>query len=95
MTVALPLSQWQELGVRLPDGGPLPTANIDASMVSGATRRFLVYHNYDALLEYNCANAYALGVALLADRIAMPGDAAAVSGHAKTPSPQKPRRTRR
>jgi len=95
MTVALPLSQWQALGVRLPDGGPLPTANIDASMVSGATRRFLVYHNYDALLEYNCANAYALGVALLADRIAMPGGAAAVSGHAKTPSPQKPRRTRR
>jgi membrane-bound lytic murein transglycosylase B len=70
MTVALPLERWQELGVRLPGGHPLPKDDIKASLVSGATRRFLVYRNYDAILEYNCANAYALGVALLAERIA-------------------------
>jgi membrane-bound lytic murein transglycosylase B len=28
-----------------------------------------VYRNYDALLGYNCAHAYALAVALLSDRI--------------------------
>jgi membrane-bound lytic murein transglycosylase B len=28
-----------------------------------------VYRNYDALLEYNCAHAYALSVGLLANRI--------------------------
>lgn len=72
MTVALPLKRWQALGVRLPGGGALPNADLEASLVSGATRRFLVYRNYDALLEYNCANAYALGVALLAERIAAP-----------------------
>ena len=90
MTVALPLKEWQALGVRLPGGGPLPTTDIDASLVSGTTRRFLVYRNYDALLEYNCANPYALGVALLAERIGSPDSP-------KSPPRQKaaPRRTRK
>ena len=44
---------------------PLPKADFQASLVSGTTRHFLVYANYDALLAYNCAHAYALGVALL------------------------------
>jgi membrane-bound lytic murein transglycosylase B len=70
MTVALPLKEWQRLGVRLPTGAALPSADQDASMVSGASRHFLVYENYDVILNYNCAHAYALSVALLADRIA-------------------------
>ena len=70
MTVALPLKEWQRLGVRLTDGHALPSADQSASLVSGSTRHFLVYENYDALLEYNCAHAYALSVALLADGIA-------------------------
>jgi membrane-bound lytic murein transglycosylase B len=74
MTVPLPLKRWDGLGVRLPSGRPLPATPIDASLVSGTTRHFLVYRDYDALLGYNCANAYALGVALLADRIAAPGN---------------------
>lgn len=81
MTVPLPLERWQELGVRLPGGKALPKADVQASLVSGSTRRFLVYRNYDALLEYNCANPYGLGVALLADRIASP-----------TPPPPEPKK---
>jgi membrane-bound lytic murein transglycosylase B len=50
-------------------GGALPKNLPDAAMVSGAKRHFLVYANYDALLEYNCAHSYAISVALLADRI--------------------------
>jgi membrane-bound lytic murein transglycosylase B len=69
MTVALPMTKWQELGVRLAKDRPLPKTNLDASLVSGAKRHFLVYQNYDALLEYNCAHSYALSVGLLADRI--------------------------
>ena len=38
--------------------------------MSGSSRQFLVYDNYDALLDYNCAHSYAISVALLADRIA-------------------------
>src|SRR5439155_2099563 len=30
MTVALPLKKWEELGVRLPGGRPLPKADLDA-----------------------------------------------------------------
>jgi membrane-bound lytic murein transglycosylase B len=101
MTVALPLKRWQELGVRLPNGGPLPKDDIKASLVSGTTRRFLVYRNYDAILEYNCANAYALGVALLAERIAAPPPpapkkkAAPRKKAASTAKKSPPRRTRK
>jgi peptidoglycan lytic transglycosylase B len=70
MTVALPVAEWQRLGVRLPHGRPLPKTDLSAFLVSGSSRSFLVYDNYDALLAYNCAHAYALSVGLLADRIA-------------------------
>jgi membrane-bound lytic murein transglycosylase B len=70
MTVALPLTEWRGLGVRLPNGGALPIGDQPASLVSGSSRHFLVYQNYDVLLAYNCAHAYALSVALLADRVA-------------------------
>jgi len=58
------------MGVRQLDGSALPTADFQASLVSGSSRHFLVYRNYDVLLEYNCAHAYALSVALLSDRVA-------------------------
>ena len=70
MTVPLPLATWTKLGVRTASGGPLPDAAIDASLVSGVRRHFLVYPNYQALLEYNCVNAYGLSVGLLGDRAA-------------------------
>jgi membrane-bound lytic murein transglycosylase B len=69
MTVALPLEEWQRLGIRRANGRDLPVADQKASMVSGSSRHFLVYENYDVLLDYNCAHAYALGVALLSDRL--------------------------
>ena len=75
MTVALPLSRWREIGV-LPAtgaaGAALPATAQMASLVSGTTRHFLVYQNYNALLEYNCAHAYAVSVALLADQMTVP-----------------------
>jgi membrane-bound lytic murein transglycosylase B len=70
MTVALPLEQWRGLGVRLASRAPLPKSDLQASLVSGSTRHFLVYSNYDALLDYNCAHSYAISVALLGDAIA-------------------------
>src|SRR5262249_9165385 len=96
MTVPLPLKEWQAMGVRLPDGGALPKADIEASMVSGTTRHLLVYRDYDALLGYNCANSYALGVALLADRIERPASAEAPARSAsavkKKPAPARKRK---
>jgi membrane-bound lytic murein transglycosylase B len=65
----LPPRRWQQLGVRLANGNPLPALLPDASLVSGSKQHFLVYSNYDTLLEYNCAHSYAISVGLLADRI--------------------------
>ncbi len=84
MTVALPLAEWQRLGVRALGGRALPKADVTASLVSGTTRHFLVYANYDALLEYNCAHPYALSVALLSDRL---GAAAAPARSASAAKP--------
>ncbi|HEY1913207.1 MAG TPA: lytic murein transglycosylase [Vicinamibacterales bacterium] len=69
MTIAMPLDRWQALGVRLPGGKPLPKSGLEGSLVSGTTRHFLVYNNYNTLLEYNCSHSYAISVALLADAV--------------------------
>lgn len=69
MTEPRPISQWRTLGVEQLGGKPLPTATLDASLVRVDAHTFLVYANYEALLGYNCAHAYALSVGMLADRI--------------------------
>jgi membrane-bound lytic murein transglycosylase B len=69
MTVSLALREWSKLGVRALNGRALPAADVQAALVSGSARHFLVYGNYEALLSYNCAHPYAISVALLSDRI--------------------------
>lgn len=69
MTVPISLAKWQSLGVRTVTGGALPKVNRDASLMRAGSKNYLVYGNYDALLGYNCAHAYALAVGLLSDRI--------------------------
>jgi membrane-bound lytic murein transglycosylase B len=84
MTSALPLERWEELGVRLPGGQPLPKNEMQAALVAGTARHFLVYSNYDVLLGYNCSHSYAVSVALLGDAIA-----------SKTPLPPEPNARKR
>ncbi len=69
MTEPRPMADWRALGVRSAGGGRLPTTTLEASLVRGRDRNFLVYRNYGALIEYNCSNSYAITVGLLADRI--------------------------
>lgn len=71
MTEPRPLGDWKKLGITQADASPLPTADMPASLVRGARRNFLVYRNYEAILEYNCSHAYAVTVGLLADRITL------------------------
>jgi membrane-bound lytic murein transglycosylase B len=78
MTVPLPLSEWRKRGVRALDGTPLPASEEQASLFSGATRHFLAYGNYDALLAYNCSTSYALSVVTLGERISRPPTAKGV-----------------
>lgn len=80
MTISRPLREWIRMGVKARDGDPLPESDMNAALVSGATRHFLVYGNYDALLAYNCAHAYALSVALLGDTLDRGSTVPAASG---------------
>ena len=79
MTVPLPLAAWKKLGVKTATGGALPASDIEASLVSGVKRHFLVYPNYQAILGYNCVHAYGLSVGLL-------GDASSLNSKASKPS---------
>jgi membrane-bound lytic murein transglycosylase B len=72
MSTPLPLAEWSKLGVRTLTKRALPTADIEASLIMGVDRHFLVYPNYQALLDYNCVNAYGLSVGLLGDRAIVP-----------------------
>ncbi len=68
-----PLSFWAARGVRTADGGPLPEAPIEASLlVPGGARggpALLVYDNFQATLAWNNSIFYAVAVGHLADRI--------------------------
>lgn len=65
-------SQWAAEGVRAADGRPLPELP-EAELLLPAGARgpaFLVGPNFRALLRYNNSTSYALGVGLLAQRLA-------------------------
>ncbi len=68
----LPLQNWSDLGVRRADSGALPVADITAALVvpEGAEgAAFLVYDNYNVILEWNRSVFYAIAVGHLADRL--------------------------
>ena len=69
MTEPQPLSAWRRMGVRTMAGALVPSGPLKASLVRAGARSFLLYPNYEAILEYNCAHTYALSVALLSDRL--------------------------
>ena len=69
MTVPLPVSRWRAIGVTTEKKAALPKSKVQASLVRAGSRSFLVYQNYESLLGYNCAHAYALSVALLSDKV--------------------------
>lgn len=93
MTVSLPMERWRALGVRTLSGGALPRADVEASLVSGVKRHFLVYPNYQALLSYNCVNAYGITVGLLSDRAQAKGKESKETRESK--GRKKTKRTRR
>ncbi len=67
------LGEWARLGVRLPDGSPLPSFDQDAGIVvprGGNGQAFVVYANFNAIRRYNPSDFYALAVGMLADRVA-------------------------
>jgi len=64
------LAQWRKLGLRRADGGMLPVAPIEASLLQpgGADGpAVLIYDNYRVLMKWNSSNYFATAVGLLAD----------------------------
>jgi membrane-bound lytic murein transglycosylase B len=67
------LSEWQQLGFSRPGGRgfPRPGEKAVLKLLAGEEGPgFLVMRNFFVLKRYNNADAYALGVGLLADRLA-------------------------
>jgi membrane-bound lytic murein transglycosylase B len=70
---AHPISEWRKLGVTTAAGARLPKSEEPGAIYLPAGARgpaFLVFDNFKTVLKYNNAASYALGVCLLADRIA-------------------------
>ena len=66
------LPVWAEAGVSNTDGGSLPTKNLTARLVMPAGSdgpTFLVYSNFDSILDWNRSNYYALAIGHLSDKL--------------------------
>jgi lytic murein transglycosylase len=73
LTIRLPRSKWAQLGVRYPDGGPLPNDDLAASLLLPMGRTgpaFLAYANFAAYTEWNNSLIYSTTAGYLATRIA-------------------------
>jgi len=77
LDISKPVSEWAALGVRDARGRPLPSPDVEASIilpggVYGAPA-FMVYPNFRAIMTWNRSILYAIAVGHLADRIAGEG----------------------
>lgn len=68
-----PLSYWANLGVKTYGGAPLPRENMQASIVAPdgvGGEAYIVYNNYQTIMDWNRSTYFATSVGLLADQIA-------------------------
>ncbi len=68
----LTLAQWQQLGLRRPDGSAFPRPADQAYLLAPAGAQgpgFLMLQNFRVIMRYNPAEAYALAIGHLADRL--------------------------
>jgi membrane-bound lytic murein transglycosylase B len=69
---AISVRQWEGLGVRRADGKPFPRPTDGATLLLPAGARgpaFLMLQNFHVIMKYNPAEAYALAIGHLADRL--------------------------
>jgi peptidoglycan lytic transglycosylase B len=67
-----PIAEWAKLGVHDAAGQPLQDSADEAAILLPAGYRgpaFLVRNNFNVILRYNAASAYALAIGLLSDRL--------------------------
>ncbi len=66
------LADWQRAGVRKRNGGDLPQANLQGSIVlpsGNPAEAYLVYHNFNVLLRWNNSSFFGISVGSLADEL--------------------------
>ena len=66
------VNEWAALGVLRGNGSRLPNSNFKSSLIVPMGHRgpaFLVYRNFDVILDWNRSVLYALSVAYLSDRL--------------------------
>ena len=68
------LSVWSKIGITLPNGSHIPTdtAIMAAIITPDDQNYFLVYENYDVIMDWNRSLYFATSVGLLADEIIKP-----------------------
>jgi lytic murein transglycosylase len=69
---AMPLSQWDQMGVRRANGQPFPNPGEKAYLLAPAGAEgpgFLMLQNFRVIMKYNPAEAYALAIGHFADRL--------------------------
>lgn len=67
-----PVSRWAELGVRQASGKALPNAAMEGAIIlpQGCNGpAFLVYHNFNVIMDWNRSINYALAIAHMSDRL--------------------------
>ena len=68
----LTLREWQQLGIKRAGGKPFPQPDASAFLLVPAGIQgpgFLMLHNFRVIMRYNPAEAYALAIGHLADRL--------------------------
>jgi membrane-bound lytic murein transglycosylase B len=66
------IREWERLGLKRPGGKPFPRDNDRAFLLVPAGMQgpgFLMQHNFGVIMRYNPAEAYALAIGHLADRL--------------------------
>jgi membrane-bound lytic murein transglycosylase B len=69
---AMPLAQWDQLGVKRAGGKPFPNLTDKAYLLAPAGAAgpgFLMLQNFRVIMKYNPAEAYALAIGHFADRL--------------------------
>jgi peptidoglycan lytic transglycosylase B len=69
----LPIGEWERFGIKRAHGLPFPRLNERAFLLMPAGAQgpgFLMLHNFRVIMRYNPAEAYALAIGHLADRLA-------------------------
>ena len=69
-----PIAEWQALGITQANGLPLPTSLARAAILLPLGARgpaFMVFDNFDVILQWNRSVSYALSIAILAEQFSV------------------------